>query len=92
VVKFAGLDPSYPHDESDKMQYYTLDLRDVDAAVHETTVKETTAKDVTPTSPWRFICLAGPSYTGRERERNAFACIERHQAFALAPVSYTGTI
>ena len=21
----------------------------------------------------------------RERERNAFACIERHQAFALAP-------
>jgi len=22
----------------------------------------------------------------RERERNAFACIERHQAFALAPV------
>ena len=69
MVKFAGLDPSYPHDESDKMQYYTLDLRDVDAAVHETTVKETTAKDVTPTSPWRFICLAGPSYTGREREK-----------------------
>jgi hypothetical protein len=25
--------------------------------------------------------------TERERERNAFACIERHQAFALAPTT-----
>ena len=28
----------------------------------------------------------------RERERNAFACIERHQAFALAPASGSRTL
>jgi len=33
-------------------------------------------------------CKAGGvRWRERERERNAFACIERHQAFALAPVS-----
>jgi len=45
------------------IQYYTLDMKDVDAAVHKTTVKETTAMNVTTKLPWRFICLAGV-YTG----------------------------